>query len=201
MNILAIMGSYRKGQTIDTLVDKAIEGARSRAGVQAEKICLVDMKINYCRNCMVCRNDDPTKERARCVISDDMDIIGPMIEKADGYIIGTPVNMATVTAVMKTFLERACWVFAKPGRWPLAGCPTPRTTRKKAAVAIISSGIVPPLLRWFCDDATSLIKDFCRDALNAKLVGTFYAGAMEKRGVETYLAKAYELGKKLVAGI
>jgi len=27
MNILAIMGSYRKGKTIDTLMDKAIEGA------------------------------------------------------------------------------------------------------------------------------------------------------------------------------
>ena len=73
----------------------------------------------------------------------------------------------------------------------------PRSQIKKEAIAIISSGIVPPLLRMFCDDATSLIKDFCGCILNARLIGSLYAGAVEKKGAEAYAAKAYQLGRKL----
>jgi hypothetical protein len=49
----------------------------------------------------------------------------------------------------------------------------------------------------FCDDATSLIRTFCGSILNARLVGSMYAGAVEKRGVDIYAAKAYHLGQKL----
>ena len=197
MNILAIVGSYRKGRTIDTLVDKAIDGAQSASDISVNKLQLVEKHIEYCKNCMACRNDGESEGRAACVISDDMEAIYTMVDEADGYIFGTPVNMGNVTAVMKTFLERLCWVFAKPGTWPLAGCPTPRTTRDKAAIIIVASGIVRPLLRRWCDDATPLIKSVCTCSLNAKVVGDLYAGAVEKRGTETYVDKAFKLGKRL----
>jgi len=197
MKILAIMGSYRKGKTIDTLVDRAIEGARSKAGIHVDKLVLVDKNIEYCRNCMACRNDDRAKARAQCVIMDDMQDIYPMIESADGFIFGTPINMGHVTAVMKTFLERICWVFAKPGAWPIPGCPTPRATKRKKAIVIASSGIISPVFRRFCDDATPLIKQSVRDSLNARLIGSLYAGAVERRGVETYMNQAYALGKRI----
>jgi multimeric flavodoxin WrbA len=199
MKILAIMGSYRQGKTIDTLVDRAIAGAESAPGVHVEKVVLVDKNIEYCRNCMACRNDDASKSRARCVIDDDMQDIYPLIEEADGYIFGTPVNMGHVTAVTKTFLERICWVFARPGKKPIPGCPTPRSTQEKKLVVIVSSGIVPPFMRRFCDDATSLIQVTARDSLNARLVGSLYAGAVEKRGIERYAEKAFALGKRLTA--
>ncbi|UCD51244.1 MAG: flavodoxin family protein [Phycisphaerales bacterium] len=199
MKIVAIMGSYRPGQTIDTLVDRAIEGARSSGSVEVDKVVLVERDIAYCKNCMACRRDGQAQPRARCVIADDMQEIYPLIEAADGYIFGTPVNMGHVTAVMKTFLERICWVFARPGSWPLPGCPQPRTPKQRKAVIIASSGLIAPLLRRFCDEATPLIKRTALDSLNARLVGRLYAGAVEKRGVEPYLSKAYALGKKLAS--
>ena len=65
MNIVAIMASYRKGRTIDTLVDQAIAGAlAANPDATAEKITLIDKQIEYCRNCMTCRNDDPSKPLA-----------------------------------------------------------------------------------------------------------------------------------------
>jgi multimeric flavodoxin WrbA len=200
MNILAIIGSYRKGKTIDTIVDKAIEGVKANKGTaQVERIHLVDKNIEYCKNCMVCRKDDPEKKIARCIISDDMDIINPKMNEADGFIFATPVNMGQVTAVMKTFLERTTWVLSKPGKRPIHGCPTPRSTRKKKAIIIVSSGIIPPLLRRWCDDATSLIKSQCDCIYNAQVVGSMYAGAVEKRGVDVYMEKAYKLGRKLAS--
>lgn len=200
MKILAIIGSYRKGKTIDTLIDKAIEGAKAKVnGVSVEKLYLVDKHIEYCRNCMVCRNDDPGKKMAACVIADDMKSIYPMIDEADLFIFGTPVNCGHETAVMKTFIERIAFVFARPGKWPLKGCPEPRTTRKKRAIIMVSSGVVPPVLRIFCDNATALLKDVCQSCLNVKVVGCLYAGAVEIRGVNAYFDKAYELGRKLVS--
>jgi len=62
----------------------------------------------------------------------------------------------------------------------------------------LSSGIITPLLRRFCDDATPLIKSTIGDSLNAKLVGTLYAGGVEKVCLDRYLAAAYKLGQKLV---
>lgn len=66
--ILAIVGSYRKGKTIDTLIDRAIQGVESIDGVQVEKIYLIEKNIKYCTNCMVCKKDDAEKSIARCKI-------------------------------------------------------------------------------------------------------------------------------------
>lgn len=199
MHVVAVTGSYRSGRTIDTLVERALEGALSREGVTVQRIVLRDLKMAYCRNCMACKQDDPDKPYARCVISDDLSALLPDLERADRFIFATPVNMGQVTAVMKTFLERICWVFSKPGRRPLPGCPTPRGRREKQAILLASSGIVPPLFRRFCDDATPLLRVMCRDAFNARVVGTLYAGAVHRRGVERYLERAYTLGRRLTA--
>jgi len=51
MRLLAIVGSYRKGKTVDTLIDAAIKGARAgRENVEVEKIHLVDKNVKYCKN-------------------------------------------------------------------------------------------------------------------------------------------------------
>ena len=201
MNIVAIMASYRKGRTIDTLVDRAVAGAlKASPGAKADKICLVDKHIEYCRNCMACRDDDPAKPLARCVIQDDMQAIYPTLDAADAFIIGTPINMGHETAILKTFIERCCYVFARPGTFPMKGVPTPRSQRRKKAVAILSTGVVPPWLRLLCDDATPLIRDFCKTMLNAKLIDSLYAGAIQLRTAAYYEDAAFRLGRELVKG-
>ena len=43
------MGSYRKGKTIDTLLDRAIEGVKNAdPEAEIEKIILIDRDIEYC---------------------------------------------------------------------------------------------------------------------------------------------------------
>lgn len=202
MNILVINGSYRKGKTIDTLINKAIEGIKQvNSSIEVEKIYLIDKNIRYCTNCMTCRNDDPKKPIARCVIQDDMQEIYQKMDIADGYIFGTPVNCGTVTAVLKTFIERTVWIFSKPGTKPIKGCPNPRTNKKKTAMFIISSGIVPPFLRRFCDDASKLIKDMLECSFNTKIVANIYAGAVEKRGIPYYFDQVHKGGRKLAQNL
>ena len=181
-------------------MDRAIAGIQSVIPeVEVEKIHLIDRRIEYCKGCMVCRNDDPEKAIADCVIDDDMREIYRKLDEADGYIFGNPVFMGTVSAIMKTFCERFCWVLSKPGRWPIRGCPTPRTQRKKAAILIMSAGIVPSWLRRFCDDATKFFRGSLPCMLNAKIAGTLYAGSvgMSNPKSDRYFSKAAAIGNKL----
>ena len=80
----------------------------------------------------------------------------------------------------------------------ISGCPIPRSNKNRKSIIIVTSGIIPPIFRKFCDDATSLIKQTSKDSLNSKTVGDLYAGDIEHRGVEYYFERAINLGKKLV---
>jgi NAD(P)H-dependent FMN reductase len=200
MDLLAIVGSPRKGKATDTLVDKAIDGARSRApNCRVRKINLIEHDINFCRNCLACRDSQTKEPMARCAIRDDMDDIAEAVLRSDSLILGTPVHMGFATAIMMAFLERICWTFAKPERriLTLSGCPLPRSDKKRKAIIIVTSGVVPPIYRRFCDQATPLIKGTIKDSLNARTVGDMYAGNIEHRGVEYYFDRAFNLGKKL----
>ena len=201
MNILAVIGSPRKGKATDILVDKAIEGVKSISpNCSVKKRHLIDHNIQFCKNCLACRDSKTNKPVAKCSIQDDMDYIKEDVLKSDSLIFGTPVHMGYATAIMMTFLERICWTFAKPeGKLlTISGCPIPRSNKKRKSIIIVTSGIIPPIFRKFCDDATSLIKQTAKDSLNAKTVGDLYAGDIEHRGVEYYLERAINLGKKLV---
>ena len=201
MNVLAIVGSPRKGKATDTLVDKAIEGVKSKSpNCNVKKLHLIDHDIQFCKNCLACRDSKTKNPAAKCSIRDDMDFIREHVLKSDSLIFGTPVHMGYATAIMMTFLERICWTFAKPEGKVLSiyGCPIPRSNKSRKSIIIVTSGIIPPLFRRLCDDATPLIKRTVKDSLNAKTVGTMYAGDIEHRGVDYYLDRAFNLGRKLI---
>ena len=200
MNLLAIVGSPRKGKATDTLVDRAIEGVKSKTpNCNVKKLHLIDHDIQFCKNCLACRDSKTKKPVAKCSIQDDMDYIREDLLKSDFLIFGTPVHMGYATAIMMTFLERICWTFAKPEGKLLSiyGCPIPRSNKARKSIIIVTSGIIPPLFRRLCDDATSLIKQTAKDSLNAKTVGDMYAGDLEHRGVDHYLDRAFNLGRML----
>lgn len=199
MKALGIMGSPRKGQATDRLVEAALAGFLDEAPTaQVRNIPLVDLDLRHCRNCLACRNS-PASPYAPCRIEDDMAGLYPELAETDALVMGTPVHMGSVTGLMLCFLERVCWTFARPGRRVLTvdGCPVPRSPRRRAAVILVVSGLVPPYLRYFCDEATALIRTTLRDSLNCRMAGDMYAGAVERRGVERYLDKARSLGRDL----
>jgi FMN-dependent NADH-azoreductase len=201
MNLLAVIGSPRIGKATDTLVDRAIEGVKSRSpDCRVKKINLIEHDIKFCKNCLACRDCRTNESIAKCSIRDDMDYIKEDVLNSDCLIFGTPVHMGYATAVMMTFLERICWTFAKPERrvFTIRGCPLPRSDKQRKAIIIVTSGIVPPVYRKLCDWAADQIKGVVKDSLNGKIVGDMYAGDIEHRGVEHYFHKAFKLGRKLV---
>jgi len=200
MHLLAIIGSPRKSKATDTLVDKAIEQFLKKSpNTTVNKIYLSDYEINYCKDCLACWQSETEEPIARCVIHDSMDNINEEILKADALIMGTPVHMGYATALMMTFLERICWTFAKPEKSYIIvkGCPLPRSDKKRKAVIIAVSGMIPVKYKKSCNWATPQIKGVIKDSLNAKTVGELYAGDVWHKGVEHYYNKASKLGERL----
>lgn len=128
----------------------------------------MEYNIEYCRNCLVCRNAETDDPYTECVIRDDMDGIKEDLVNADALVMATIVHMGYATAIMTVFLERIAWSFTKPeGKvLTLKGLPAvSRSTKKRRAIIIVPSGIVSPLYRRFCDWATPLIRSTIKDTL------------------------------------
>ena len=124
MRVLAIVGSYRRGGSGDRGADEILAGARE-AGAETARIYLIDKHLEYCTNCRSC-TQQPGEAPGRCVLEDEMPELLAEIDRSDGLVLVSPVNAGTVTAVMKTFLERlVCCVY-----WPW-GQPAPKIRRRE----------------------------------------------------------------------
>jgi len=108
VNVLGISGAHRKNRNSSFMVQEALRSAAKVRGVETKFIELADYKIEYCRHCNKCifAPENPERQGGGCVIKDDMQQIYPMLEEADGIILGSPVYVSNVSARMKTFMDR-----------------------------------------------------------------------------------------------
>lgn len=97
--ILVISASPRKGGNSEILADEFIKGAQS-AGHSAEKICLYDKKIQFCRGCLACQKTHT------CVLEDDAAAIVEKMTLADAVVFATPIYFYEMCGQMKTLLDR-----------------------------------------------------------------------------------------------
>lgn len=100
MKILAINGSPRgsRSQTL-RLVQAVLDGARS-AGADVEVVDVCKLQIEYCNGCTVCY------ERGECVKEDDFAALYEKMLESDGIVFGSPNYINSVTAQIKTLLDR-----------------------------------------------------------------------------------------------
>jgi multimeric flavodoxin WrbA len=100
MKILGINASPRgsKSQTM-RLVKAVLEGARS-AGAEVEFLDVCDLDIKYCNACQVCF------KTGECTHKDDFKLIYEKMLASDGIVWGSPTYFRSVTAQMKTLIDR-----------------------------------------------------------------------------------------------
>lgn len=101
-NILILSSSPRRGGNSDTLCNEFLRGAID-AGHTVEKIFLGDKKINYCTGCSTC-----SLRGKPCPEKDDMPEILDKMVAADIIVMATPVYFYTMSAQMKTLIDRCC---------------------------------------------------------------------------------------------
>jgi len=134
MQITAIVGSYHRGGMVETAVDEILAAARER-GAEVAKVNLLDVRLEFCTNCQAC-TQEPGPERGRCTIEDDIGPVFDRIDASDAFVLASPMNFWTVTALMKRFIERTVCYAYWPWRVP---APKPRIRRKtKRAIVVVS---------------------------------------------------------------
>lgn len=104
MKIIAINGSPRKNGNTCVLLNKAVEGAQS-IGAQTERIDLYDLDYKGCKGCLACKAKIG-ESLGHCAVNDDLKSVLEKIDKSDGLILGSPIYLGDITAMMRAFLER-----------------------------------------------------------------------------------------------
>ena len=137
VKVVGIVGSYRKGKTIDSAVTAVLEGAEAK-GAETKKIYLLDEHIEFCTNCRSCMQEKVEARRGKCVHDDDMEGILAEIDEAEAVVLGSPINLGNVTAIMKRFIERLGPYFYWP--WGETVAPVQRIAKlDKKAITVTSS--------------------------------------------------------------
>jgi multimeric flavodoxin WrbA len=80
---------------------EALNYAAKEFNVQTDYFPLQNKNISFCRHCDYC-----IRERKGCIQQDDMLAAYAKMEKADVFLIGTPVYNGSVSGQLKTFFDR-----------------------------------------------------------------------------------------------
>jgi len=221
VKVYAVNGSFRKEGNTDIIIDKVLEGARSR-GAQTEKVFIDDLQLNSCRGCLECRQE------GICVQDDQLNEIVRKIEAADALVIGSPIYGNYMTGQLKILLDRLMGVISKITY--VAGGGIKSITRlepkRRNILTVLTAGAPTPecaddalkLLRRMLGSManTGFMEEIVAVGINAKGAIVFpkeeWMQAARKYGVqdtEAYaekamarnsevLERAYEIGRKMV---
>lgn len=195
--ILVINGSYRNNGITDQIIKSMAEELET-AGAEVETIHLRDYPIEFCINCREC-TQQPGNLPGECIQHDGMQELINKIEESDSFILASPTNFGSVTALFQRFLERLViysywpWDMNSP-KYRKANVP-----RKKAL--LISSCAAPGFLgRWVYGTRKQL--KTTTQIIGANPVGILFTGLIAKdphhRISEKVQAKVKALAIKLL---
>lgn len=106
--VLILSSSPRRGGNSDTLCDQFRKGAQA-AGHQVKKLRLAELDIGCCSACYAC------KKLGHCVKQDDMAAVIEQMRWADVIVLATPVYFYSMSAQLKTVIDRTLGATQRPG--------------------------------------------------------------------------------------
>ena len=194
--VVAVLGTYRKGGTLDVAVQAILEGARARRAATSA-IYLTDKHIEFCTNCRLC-TQEPGPERGRCRKDDDLEAILSEIEAADAVVLASPVNCGNATAIFRCFMERlvgcSYWPWGQPA-------PKARSHVRTLKAALVATSAMPGFLIPLATGTTRALRTTAK-ILGARPVATLWiglsAGEPNHKPSDSELSRARKIGMKLV---
>lgn len=97
-NLLILNGSPRRDGYTAELISAFSDDKKDKLNI--EIINCNEIDVNYCTDCRAC------KSNYKCSINDDMQLIYKKIEIADIIVFATPVYFYSVSAQLKTVIDR-----------------------------------------------------------------------------------------------
>lgn len=173
--ILAINGSYRDDGITDQAVHKLVQ-ALMFAGAEVEIILLREYPIEFCLNCRECTQQTGDLP-SQCVQHDGMEELVNKIERADGYILASPTNFGSVTAIYKRFMERLIVYAYWPWDMNFPKFRKEKVSKKKAI--LVSSCAAPGIIGRLMYGTHKQLKTSAQ-SIGADTVGTLFIGFVAK---------------------
>lgn len=103
MKIVSVLGSPNKNGNTAVLLDSYLDGIKDNNKVhEFQNIFLQEKTIKPCTGCDYCKKN----KGKLCIIQDDMKEYYDLILEADLIIFATPVYWFSMTAQLKTFIDR-----------------------------------------------------------------------------------------------
>lgn len=186
MNVVAFLGSPRKGGNSETLLNEAIRGT----GLDVVIFDLCALDIEPCRSCGDC------EETGECVIDDDMNAVYDAIRKADRIMFSTPVFFMGLPAQAKAMVDRCQALWAE--RYLLKKTIPAGKYGRKGLLLIVGGMKVEQGVK--CAEA-SLVA-FLRSVGVPENTTLSYTGVDAKGAIMKHqeaLKDAYEAGRELVS--
>jgi multimeric flavodoxin WrbA/putative sterol carrier protein len=177
--IVSVNGSPHVGIGNTSQMIEMLRPTLAREGFDLELIHLAEFDIQYCTGCGFCM------EKGKCWINDDHREATERIFAAQGIILASPVYFLSVTAQMKTFLDRS-----------LAFGHKPRSTWKPGLAISVSAGLG--------ETEVASYLGFVLRTFGAFPVGTLTAMAVQPGGFwgkEAVEARAEDLAHDLARAI
>lgn len=195
--ILAINGSYRDNGITDQVIKAMAEGLET-AGIEVEIICLRNYPIEFCINCREC-TQQPGSQPGECIQHDGMQALIGKIEESDGYILASPTNFGSATAIFQRFLERLVVYAYWP--WDMNAPKYRKADVSKKKAVLISSCAAPGVLGRWVYGVHKQLKTTAK-TIGADTVGTLFTGLIAKDAhhklSERVQAKARAVAVKLL---
>ncbi|MBU1147474.1 MAG: flavodoxin family protein [Candidatus Omnitrophica bacterium] len=184
---LGINGSPRMGGNTDILLDKVLEGARSK-GTLTEKVILNELKFSPCQEC------ENIKDDGGCILGDDMQQLYDKIRTTDVLIIASPIFFGSLTAQTKMMIDRfQC-------TWKAKFVLKKDIGYKKVKGAFIS--VEGSDRRDFFENAKAIIKNLFA-IINVDYKAELFCSRIDDKGDiqkrTDCLEKAFKLGVKMVS--
>jgi len=182
MKVLGINGSPRTGGNTDILLDKVLEGAKSR-GAETEKVVLDKLKFSPCQECEAVIDD------GECIIHDDMHELYRKIKDADAIVLASPIFFGSLSSQTKMMIDRFQCV------WYLKYALNKDTGYKRKKAVFIS--VEGSKRKDFFENAKSISRNFFA-TINADYKGELFCSGVDKKGSISgrpgCLKKAFDLG-------
>jgi multimeric flavodoxin WrbA len=191
IQIIAFLGSPRRGGNTDILLDYALEGAEE-AGASFEKLALNELSMSPCQGCESCH------ETGICRIEDDFQEVYRRLRDNSLFILGSPVYFSGVSAQVKIMIDRCqcCWAARFILKRPVA---PPGPSRRGLILGVGAmkgkerfSAFLAEARAFFAVNNIHNNGELLVDGVDAK------GKILEKKAA---LEEARSLGRKLVLGI
>ncbi len=173
MKVVAIGGSPRLQGDTNYLIDQVLQELKEK-GIETEKFILNQYSISPCQA------HDDCGSFTECKVRDDAPAILEKFAEADGIILASPVYMYTISAQMKTFMDRTFFFYTHD-----------RPIKARAAGLIAIGGGAG------ADETIKEMKKLTRGPGMKVFTLAGYTGSSEARKMPDLIQKARDMGLQM----